>query len=521
MPLSSKSLKIISGILLLGAIFVPRLLSLGTMLTVDENLWRGRGEQFIKGLASGHFEKTLTAGQPGVTTTWLVGLSYPWKSLAVNQAAIGLATGLLILIITYGLVRLWGFRWGMVGGFLLALDPFLLAHSRLVHTDALFALFYLASLVYLLVGLWPAFENRPLLRRHIVLSGLFGALALLTKIFAIILLPTAALLLLIVGRKAKIPFSNLVFVGLLWLITFTLSIFALWPALWVIPTEVAQYLTGRATLHVGEGTHAGETTTMWWYYLRETFFRLSPITLLLLIPGIAYVWQKKDLMRLTSLILILSGIAFALILSFGTDKSDRYILFTFLTLDLFAVMGLRFVAERVQKLALKPRPTNSGDLAGGAGLHNVKNSQEQWSQNFVGLGFIILIIFLFALDSLSPHPYYLAYYNRFYQVEREHKLGWGEGLEQAAAWLEANHPGAKILSYYPSVMKNWYSGEVDPLNHIDESNAPYVVLYRSAFERSDESSDTEVVKRYLNNPNRQPLHVVYINRLPYVWIYGH
>ncbi|MEX2054888.1 MAG: hypothetical protein WD972_01790, partial [Candidatus Andersenbacteria bacterium] len=137
-------LLIVAGLLL--AIFLPRLVSLGTILTVDEPLWQGRGTQFMKGLATGHFEKTLVAGQPGATTAWLVGLVAFYGSLTAAQAMIAIACGGLLALNGYFFIRLWGGYGGSIALLLLALNPFLIAHSRIVHTDALLALSYLGSL---------------------------------------------------------------------------------------------------------------------------------------------------------------------------------------------------------------------------------------------------------------------------------------------------------------------------------------------------------------------------------------
>lgn len=468
--------------LLLIAIFTPRLTSLGKMLTIDENLWRGRGELFIKSFASGHFDKTLVAGQPGVTTAWLAGLSLPWRSLASAQAVIGLATSLIILLITYALTRLWGFWWGVNGGFFLALDPFLIAHSRLVHTDALFALFYLASLVFLLVGLEPAWRSQSPRRNYIVISAVLGSLALLTKIFTTILFPTVAVIFLLAAWKARQRLFELLQSSIIWLAALILTTFILWPALWTAPEQVSLYLTGRATLHVSEGTHAGETTATWWYYGRESIFRLTAITTLLLIPSFIAVVKVRDCMWRTALILLASGIAIAIVLSFSSEKSDRYILVTLLTLNLFAVLGLRYLQKYFR-------------------------------------GAAIVAIALFAIGAGRIHPYYLAHHNAFYPVEERHKLGWGEGLEQAAKWIKEQGYTREIASYYGGVMKYWYPGNIVPLNHLDETNAKYIVLYRSMFERGEGHVDTEIVAEFLDNPARQPAHTIPINNLPYVWIF--
>src|SRR5688572_7024799 len=98
---------------LLLAVFLPRLASLVNVLTIDEPLWISRGETFITNFSTGQFAKTIVAGQPGVTTAWLVGLTIPSHSIAIKQAAISLSTGILVLVCTYFFVLLMGRKWGL------------------------------------------------------------------------------------------------------------------------------------------------------------------------------------------------------------------------------------------------------------------------------------------------------------------------------------------------------------------------------------------------------------------------
>ncbi len=475
--LDQRTKKYIVGLIFLSTVFIPRLVGLGHILTTDEPLWMSRGATFINGLSVGNFERTLIAGQPGVTTTWLIGFSTPWRSLAAAQTAIALATSILIVIITYFLILLIGKRWGLITGFFLALDPFLIAHSRIAHTDALLALFYLASIASLLC----AFITPRVQRRYIIASAIFGAFALLTKIFAIILIPTALAIIVWKNWKKNHRLRTLVRLSCLWIGVFALSVFIAWPALWFHADKVWNLLFTRATLHT-EGTREQQTTSASWYYAREIFFRMSVPVALLLPFGL---WQLKNIRKsrhaATVTFFLFAGAIFAFVLNTGSDKSDRYVLFSMLTLVIAAPLGLRYA--------------------------------KRWAL----LAIAIPIAYL-AIDDIRLYPYYLAQYNRLYPIEAQHKLGWGEGLEQAAAWIQTNHPGAKVLSYYGSVFQYFYNGQVDPITHIDDSNADYVVIYRSMFERGADAPETDIVNNYLQS-NKTPDHIVTINGLPYVWIF--
>jgi glycosyltransferase involved in cell wall biosynthesis len=484
------AMHIAAAAVLLAAIFIPRLWQLGHILTVDEPLWLSRGETFIRALSIGDLRHTLVAGQPGVTTAWLVGLTAPWHSLATGQAAVAVATGLLVLLATYFFSLLIGKKWAFITGLFLALDPFLIAHSRVVHTDALVALFYLCALLALLVALRR--PQRPE-RRYLLYSGVLAGGAILTKIFGFILLPTVTIIIMLVLRRQPAPLAAMLRAWGIWIAACALTVFAFWPVLWTHSDAAYNYLFSRAELHSG-GTREEETTSAPWYYLREEFFRLTvPVTLLLPVT----LWQLRRAQTsktaAMSAIVIASGLAFALIINLSSDKSDRYILFSHITLIATAPLGLRAAAEWLGRTA-------------------------RW-RAWVPAAVSLPILFL-AADDIRLEPYYLAHYNQLYPVEARHKLGWGEGLEQAAAWITANHPGAKVIAYYPRVFSYFYPGSVETASHVDDAQGDYLVLYRSMFERGADAVETDIVNHYINNPALQPVHVITINGLPYVWIYA-
>jgi hypothetical protein len=480
------------GLLFIVLVFLPRVTDLGTMLTIDEPLWRDRGSVFIKGFSTLHLSKTIPSYQPGVTTAWLVGLATPIKSLAADQLALALTSGVLVLIVTYFLIILWGWRWGLIGGAFVALDPFLLGHSRVVHTDALFALFSLGSVLALLASCLSAADRRHVKRRYVITSAVLGALAFLTKLYFVLLLPLMALLFIGMFWRMRHSFGVALKLILLWAAVFILTLYLVWPALWFHPIQIATFLIERSTLHA-EGTYGGEAAvSQWWYYVREGFFRITPVTALLVplaLVGLAR--TRAPRMRLTSGLVVLTGLAFAVLMSFGADKGDRYILFSTLTLTLFGVYGLRTLVSYLQ---------------------------QRWRLTPVMATAIILLPLLFTgLEVIQLHPYYLAYYNRLYPIKAEHKLGWGEGLEQAAQWVAQNHPGAKVATFYPRVFQHFYDGTVNGTDHGDTSDI--MVVYRSMFERGPDAPETEVIQHYLYGP-QPPLHTITVNRLPYVWIFA-
>lgn len=486
------ALRALTLLVLTLAVFLPRLLDLGAILTVDEPLWQGRSAQFIKGVATGHLDRTIVAGQPGVTTAWIAGLAHAYRSLAASQAAIGAATGLLVLLCTYFLVRLWGWRLGITGGFVLALQPLLLGHSRVVHTDALLALFSLASVLALLSGLDPLRQRRPMIIRYLAASGALAALAILTKIFAIFLIPTSLVIMAYHLWRYRQPAPHIIRAIGLWGGALVIMGYIAWPALWLHSDKVAALLLERSTLHT-EGTREEETTSANWYYLREIPFRLSTAGSVLALVGVVGLLQTKRKLDVhwSMTWLLLSGAALLALMTIGADKSDRYVLFTILVIELLGVVGIAFLAQ------LLPTQRRAHAL----------------------LLFSSVVVGWLLIDTARLHPYYLAHYNRLYPIEARHKLGWGEGLEQAAAWVSQQNPTAKVAAYYPRVFNAFYTGDVVPINHLNETRPDYVVLYRSMFERGPGSIEHDLVTRYLAG-DVPATHIVEINGLPYVWIFS-
>lgn len=474
-------------------VFLPRLASLGQILTVDEPLWQSRGQTFISALAIGDFGKTLVAGQPGITTAWLAGLVAHSQSLAAAQAAIAIATGILVLIATYFFRQLLGRRWGLMTGIFLALDPFLLAHSRVVHTDALLALFYLNSILALLTGMAYVKSTGKIQLRYLCMSSALAALTCLTKLYGLLLIPTATLLITAAYISSKERIRNIVRDIAIWMSALVLFAFIAWPALWTDGARVYDLLLSRTTIHA-EGTRAEETTSTQWYYARELFFRTTA-TATILFPFA--IWQfrllKKSRHAQVVLSILLAALLYTVMLSTSSDKSDRYILFANLAITSAAPLGLRSITSMLKRR-----------------LHR---------QQALSWVVIIISIIVLSVPVIRLHPYYLAHYNRLYPIEPTHKLGWGEGLEQAAQYISDKHPKAKVLSYYQRVFSYFYSGETEDVGHINEATADYAVLYRSMFERGPNAPETDIINEFLLSGKHTPEKVITINNLPYVWIF--
>ena len=76
------------------------------------------------------------------------------------------------------------------------------------------------------------------------------------------------------------------------------------------------------------------------------------------------------------------------------------------------------------------------------------------------------LIVVQALFTIASYPYVLTYYNPllggFQQASRQVPVGWGEGMERAAAWITAQ-PNAKTLqvsAWYGDMVQAYLDGQM-------------------------------------------------------------
>ncbi|MBV9788325.1 MAG: glycosyltransferase family 39 protein, partial [Chloroflexi bacterium] len=301
---------------------LPRGVAQGTFVTVDEIYhWFGRAQKFLTAFQTGDYAATNLIGHPGVTTMWLgsIGLTLQrwlgglgWVSLdspEVQRIFLRLPVAVVTALCVAGgyllLRRLFGGRVALLAALLWALDPFLIAHSQLLHTDALVTSFMLISLLSAFVAFRvdagivanPGSIRWPLL----LVSALFGGLALLTKSPSILLAPMLGLTAIVTGWRSAHWSRRLPILPLLaWGVVVLAVWFALWPAAWVdlgnavysmygqarydgaVPHAWGNFFLGRAVADPGP-----------FFYPVAVAFRLTPWTLLGLLAVIAAaVWRR-------------------------------------------------------------------------------------------------------------------------------------------------------------------------------------------------------------------------------------
>lgn len=530
---------------------LPRIFGLERFITSDENtnIFLA-GSEVLLAFLRGDFKGTYWHFYPGVTMSWLdsLGLAGGWGwARLTGQTALPLADFLrgdilAVLVATrlpyallsaafvpalyYLLRRLLApttaddplTRWpATVAALRVALDPFFLAHSRVVHGDAPVAVFMGLSALALLLYLR---QNR---RRWLVFSAGLGALAALTKapgqlIAVLAVAVPAADWLWATLRRRQVDRALLRrrALDVVWWGGISLAVFALlWPAMWVDPLGTVRRMLEETVGKVDEGHlvfFMGRATTNpgLWFYPYVIWMRLTPVTAigaLLSVVGLIIPRRPSDdtLSRLKAVSAQLWLIALVLLI-FGlasAKKQDRYLLPIFPLLDILAALGW-YNALRMTIYNLR----FTGDWA-------------ERRRHSVLIGGAALVFAFQAMPVFNWYPYYLAYFNPLAgglaRAVETTLVGWGEGLDQAAVYLNAkpnaerlfvaSTPSQTFLPYFKGTGENFYTNDV-------ALRADYVVIYRAQQQRLAPSA--EIVKEYLR---REPEKVITIKGVPYAWIY--
>lgn len=471
-----------------------RLIGVDLFVTPDEDNWMRRAANFARALETGQLRFTYQSGHPGVTTMWVASLGmgldagrlsgvtttdpstivtrHPdWDRLfsRARYAMIAVNSALVVVIALLAW-RLLGPGPAVLGGVLMALDPFMVAHGQVVHVDALasglMTVAVLAGGIYWLGGgSWG----------YLAVCSVACGLAVLTKapsFFLGVFLPGVAATGAVLDRRAW-PFGrlalSLVACGLGALVVVILA----WPALWVAPIEtvsrIVEYQRLQSATPHGPGNYfLGQPTPDpgYGYYPVAVMFRLAPVVLAGLVA--LTVILPPPARRRQAYLVVGFVAGFLLFVTLASKKLDRYALPVFPSLALLAGLGLWLVYEGlVSRLAAVGREAGRRLLAGLVGV--------------AGAGQALML--------LASAPYPLSFYNPVVgggpAAERVMLVGWGEGLDRVAEYLNAQPDAAtsRIAIYYPQVLN--FQGMVTGTLHRfqDRVLTDYVVDYVNASQR--------------------------------------
>jgi hypothetical protein len=539
---------------------LPRFLNINTFITWDEPMWTYRSIHFLAALLRGDFRGTFLVGHPGVMTMWsgatgiaiqrLLGsgsatdseveTAFAWLSdlpnldprdaeamrkLAPFLSAAKLPLAALSAACVMGIYllarRLFDAKISLLAALLLALDPFHLALSRVLHIDALAANFMILSLLSMLVHL-----RQYRSRLYLLLSGAFAGIAFLSKSYALFLAPFAGLLLAVAypsatpstgsgqrlrtGLAKERDFRQAILLLLrsfaTWCLVAALIVFLLWPAMWVDPLGTIQSVLDTAfgyaaTPYATSKFFLGKVVTDPgpWFYPVVLAFRTTPLAMLGLLIALPLLPGSRKAHRGDLAALLAYACLFTILMTLGAKKFDRYMLPVILVLDIVSAWGLLELGKKLK-------------------IGNWKLEIGNWT---LVIGHWSLVIVLFLLQTghiFSYHPYYLAYYNPLLGgwrlAPKVLPIGWGEGMDLAADYLNRREDAEELGVATRGVpgFAPLFTGRTSGLTNEGLYSSDYVLVYVSDVQVSSAGTASFYDQRQLER-------VINIHGLDYVWIY--
>ncbi len=375
-------------LLLILFFVVSRLPLLGhDNFTTDSWKWKSRSYDFGSGVFGLDFEKTLQKYHPGVTLMWIgtAGIkvynasynllhhteppdnviSTVFELDLVQKLLVVLVIGIGLAFVFYPVREMFGLRNAIILAAAVSFEPYYIALTRVFHLEGLLSIFMLTSVVWLY---W--FINEGGLKKLLV-SAVFGGLAILTKTTALFLVPFTLMMLTASGLTKSGPvekvigvifrklrpilfLKNVLIKFILWTAVVSIVIFSLWPALWVDPkgvyqevykgvvsvgieTEHIQYYFGKLVDDPGPA-----------FYPVDFWYKSSP-WLIAGIIGLAFIAGKISTNKKQFvLFLLVYSLLYLLMLSIPTKKLDRYIMPSLVSLAAISSFFYVWLWERIK-----------------------------------------------------------------------------------------------------------------------------------------------------------------------------
>lgn len=517
----------------------PRAIGLNVFFTIDERPWLRRSVEFLGAFLYGDYARTYRKEHPGVITMWsaisgfiakyLIRLGQSWLGITSGVAslqefretirlepfdpsflvAVRLPVALIVsmgVVVAYLLVKkIFGSRVALIAAILLAFDSYHIAYSRLILHDALVSTFMIVSFLSYLVYLK---RRRGWL--YILLSGIAGGLAFLTKFPSLILVPVLGLVSIgtycwkgLGTDRGRIRDLSLALA--VWGFVAASCFFVLWPAMWVAPVEtLRKVVTGATPYFSSEMTGATPNADLF-FYPAVLFFLLTPLTSLGVLASVASFTRKGNRWHRSATLALLGYVLlYGMVISLGATKVQRYLLPIFPAVDILAAIGLKEMICWIEPALRKHLSQQRSSW--------LAEKDHVWTFGILAIGLLQVMLVL------PHHPYYFTCFNPLMgggtQAARTLFIGWGEGLDEAARYLNQKEDARDLR------IATWYNQQFAPFT-IGHSasldswfSADYVVLYSSQIQRG--KPDTKMLDYFRS---LRPEHVVRLKGIDYAWIY--
>ena len=497
-------------------------------------VWYLRSAHFIDAVLAGDWANTVYSEHPGVALMWPsgIGLKLYWILTGATPAAasvppdfepihffgpvpiaeiaaallpLALLISLSIVGVYFLLRRLFEPSVAAVAALLIALSPYHLAQSKILHLDSCLATVMLLSALVLLL------YCRERRRRWLILSAVLGGVALLIKTAALFLIPFCGLALLVHAIRPtqatiRARIAGLAGPLLVWVVIAAITFAALWPAMWVEPVTALKavrqgLVTHTTTAHDAPTYFLGQATLEDpgpVFYAAALALRSSEVTLCFLVVatvmGISHLVRHRRLSAagLDYVLLLAYAIFFLAQMSLASKKIPRYILPALLALIVLAAAGIVAWARRLA----------CGRPAGTCVL-------------------IALPLLLQSALILPRHPYYGTTFSWIAggPAAAAHTIligEEGEGLAQLTAALNAEPDADQLVvaAQLKHVFNQTFAGTT---LDIDQGPADYVVFHRNYTVRDYKVDEWGAL--WEQYAPRTPDQEVIFDGVPYAWLY--
>lgn len=527
-PSVSSSLLLLSGVIFLLAL-LPRLGALDRYVTPDELHWVDRSIRFSQALSRGEPADTVQAGHPGVTTLWLgsLGLTlqrvfnpaaptpgqlpefapqdadamrYLAQFLTPMRWPVIVVTSFNLVLLFWLLSRVIDRRAAFLAAALVALDPFAVALGGILHVDSLLMTFSLASLAALSVALTVTPSTRWL-----IMSGALAGLAMLSKSPAIVLAPTAGLVIALDAVRKRVSIRVVIRSSLIWGLSAAFIFIALYPAMWVAPLKALKSLTDTAEKH-SETAHAV-----------NYFFGNSERD-----PGAAF--YPVALAYRSTIVLWLGLIAFGALIGRGRSEAARRLQATAWPYWVFAIVFTGLITLAAKKLDRYMLPTLEAlNVIGAIGLAYVIDrlvrSSKSTSSSFQRWGWMLstaLAVIVVMAQFVVVWPLTLRAYNPvlggYAGAARALPVGGGESGEVAAVLNRSPFASSVIAATDIVGLAPFFRGKLLPATATGLAQSDYLL-----FTASDVQLTPELAQAWTSGLT--PVLTATVQGQPFAWLY--
>jgi len=324
-----------------------------------------------------------------------------------------------------------------------------------------------------------------------------------------------------------------IFIGLLTTsIVAIVVFFVLWPAMWVDPVGALNLTFGK--LFVDQEAGAGNLGLFWFgrfvedpgpaFYPIAFLLKSTPWLLIGLLLSFFYFFKNTPNPG-PEAFNPKSKIHTVLRPAQGNPKSQTLSLWSFALIYLIIMT----IASKKSIRYMMPAFPVFYLLAGLAYFHLLKTIKTQKPLSFlfrssspllpISPAPLLLTLLCLILFTLFYHPYYFTYYNPLVLgwrwAPQTLLVGWGEGLDEAARYLN-DQPKGEVSTWYEWLFSILYQGEVQPV--VPQENlvtADHTVLYINQVQR--DIPGPNIIDYFRSR--RQPEYTVRLAGIDYAWVY--